>query len=153
MEQDVAQGLSIDGLTWTAKKTVSDDRGAVKLMLKDGQFDFPVGEIYFSIVKPGIVKGWKYHREMVQRLTVPLGTVQFVFVDQREGSPTNGAVCEVTCGEESYGLITVPARIWYSFRGEGKSPAVIANAASIPRKVGESEVIDTAKFEYYHWKF
>jgi dTDP-4-dehydrorhamnose 3,5-epimerase len=148
---DVAKPLMLEGLTWTPKKVMADDRGSVKLMLKEGEFDFPIGEIYFSTINPGVVKGWKLHKVMWQRYVVPVGDVKFVFVDQRPHSSTFGKTCEFESGLENYGLITVPPGLWYSFKCQSIIPAVIANAASIPRQAGESDSMELTMFEYYRW--
>lgn len=151
LEYDLARSLNLEGLSWAPKKVMADDRGSVKLMLKEGQFDFPVGEIYLSTVNPGVVKGWKLHKEMWQRYVVPVGEIKFVFVDRRPQSSTYGKICELETGLENYGLITVPPGLWYSFKCESVTPAVIVNAASIPHKAGETDSIDLMMFEYYRW--
>ena len=33
---------------------------------------------YFSVVNPGVVKGWKLHKKMTCNLIVPIGTIKFV---------------------------------------------------------------------------
>ncbi len=151
VKYDAAQTTSIDGLTWTPKRISSDDRGAVFLMLKDGQFEFPVGEIYFSQVAAGKIKGWKLHQEMWQRFAVPVGSVKFVIVDERPSSSTRGIVYEVETGVQNYGVLTVPPGVFYSFKGLTDSHSLIVNAASIPRRVGESESIALDSFSKFQW--
>ncbi len=151
MQFDIPQPTPIDGLTWTPKRVISDDRGAVLLMLKDDQFEFPVGEIYFSIVNPNIIKGWKLHTEMRQRFAVPIGDIQFVFVDTRPNSKSKGGVFSIELNDRNYGVLTLPAGIWYSFKGKGDSPALIVNAASISRKDRELLTKDLDSFVDYKW--
>lgn len=152
MEFDQPIKTKIQGLTWTPKRVVRDDRGAVFLMLKDGQFEFPVGEIYFSQVNPDVIKGWKLHSQMLQRFAVPVGAVKFVFVDLRENSSTFGAIEEMISGESRYGLISVPSGVWYSFKGMAATPSLIINAASMPRVEGEASLIDMPHFKHFKWQ-
>lgn len=152
MEYDIPQATGIDGLTWTPKKVISDARGAVMHMLKEGQFDFPVGEIYFSLVKPGVVKGWKLHKEMWQRFAVPLGRVQFVFVDQRTQSKSKDKVVSLSVGPENFGVITGPPGVWYSFKNTVDGDALIVNAPSIAFKPHESVTEDLETFRFHDWQ-
>lgn len=151
MKFDIPHQTPIEGLTWTPKRIISDERGAVLLMLKDEQFEFPVGEIYFSLVKPNVVKGWKLHTEMRQRFAVPVGQVKFVFVDDREHSKSKGVVFSMELGVANYGVLTLPNGLWYSFKGEGDSTSLIANAASMSRKEGELIAKDLDSFSGYKW--
>ena len=151
MEFDIIQTTCISGMTWTPKRIIADDRGAVLLMLKDRQFEFEVGEIYFSIVKPGKIKGWKFHREMWQRFAVPVGWVKIVAVDLRNNSSSEGKICEIEIGAANYGVITIPAGLWYSFKCISEGPSLIVNAASISRKTNESESVELADFRHYSW--
>ena len=48
------------------------------------------GEIYFSTVYPGAIKGWHMHKEMTLNYAVVLGMIKLVLYDEREGSPTKG---------------------------------------------------------------
>ncbi|MGH7330833.1 MAG: hypothetical protein ACREJX_20990, partial [Polyangiaceae bacterium] len=56
----------IDGVIISPRKIIPDDRGKVLHMLKRTDPEFQAfGEIYFSTIYPGVVKGWHLHREMV----------------------------------------------------------------------------------------
>ena len=151
---DEAQPTSIEGLTVARKRVFADQRGAVMHMLKGNQFEFPVGEIYFSLVHTGQIKGWKCHKEMWQRFTVPVGVITFVFVDKRPGSSTIGKSCVQTLSNNNHGVITVPPGIWYSFKAEeqdGIKTSLIANAASIPATPNESITSSFDEFDFKYW--
>src|SRR5690606_30312023 len=125
----------IEGLFVVRKKVIRDHRGSVMHMLRDDltYFDGQAGEIYFSTVAPGVVKGWKKHRLMHQRFTVPSGKIRFVFIDEREASPTKGEVYSITLHPEDHRLLLVPNELWYAFRGESSdAESVICNCASMP---------------------
>lgn len=112
---------------------IPDERGKVMHMLRrdDPWFD-SFGEIYFSIVYPGAIKGWHLHKRMVLNYAVVSGMIKLILYDEREESPTRGELQEVFTGEDNYALITVPPGIWNGFKGIGVKPAIVANCATIP---------------------
>src|SRR5262249_59041223 len=56
----------IDGVVVQSLRRIADERGSVLHMLKAGDAWFPgFGEIYFSTVYPGVVKGWHLHQRMI----------------------------------------------------------------------------------------
>ena len=80
------------------------------------------GEIYFSTVYPGVVKGWHIHKRMTLNYAVPVGMVKLVCYDDRADSPTRGEVQELHVGELNYALVTIPPLVWNGFKGEGTAP-------------------------------
>jgi dTDP-4-dehydrorhamnose 3,5-epimerase len=133
----------IDGLRITPLRRIADERGAVLHMLRadDEVFD-RFGEIYFSLVYPGVVKGWHRHKVMTLNYAVPVGMVKMVLYDDREGSPTAGNVVELHVGELNYVLVTVPPLVWNGFKGEGGTSALVANCSTIPHDPDEIDRVD-----------
>ena len=133
----------IQGLTVTPLRRIADERGAVFHMLRD---DSPVferfGEIYFSTVYPGVIKGWHLHREMTLNYAVPIGMVKLVCYDDRPDSPTRGALSELHVGELNYCLVTIPPLVWNGFKGEGASTALVANCSTVHHSPDEIERLD-----------
>jgi dTDP-4-dehydrorhamnose 3,5-epimerase len=127
----------------TPLRRIPDERGAVFHMLRE---DSPVferfGEIYFSTVYPGVVKGWHIHKRMTLNYAVPSGMVKLVCFDDREGSPTRGVVQELHVGELNYVLVTIPPLVWNGFKGEGTAPALVANCATIGHDPDEIDRLD-----------
>ena len=127
----------------TPLRRIPDERGAVFHMLRE---DSPVferfGEIYFSLVYPGVVKGWHRHSRMTLNYAVPVGMVKLVCYDDRPDSPTSGVVQELHVGELDYALVTIPPLVWNGFKGEGADPALVANCATIPHDPDEIERLD-----------
>jgi dTDP-4-dehydrorhamnose 3,5-epimerase len=130
----------IQGLTVTPLRRIPDERGTIFHMLRE---DTPVferfGEIYFSLVYPGVIKAWHIHRLMTLNYAVPVGMVKLVCYDDREDSPTRGALQEMHIGEHNYVLVTIPPLVWNGFKGEGTRPALIANCATLPHDPEEIE--------------
>ena len=127
----------------TPLRRIPDERGAVFHMLRE---DSPVferfGEIYFSTVYPGVVKGWHIHKRMTLNYAVPVGMIKLVCYDDRDDSPTRGELQEIHVGELNYALVTVPPLVWNGFKGEGSDPALVANCATIPHDPDEIERLD-----------
>ena len=144
----------IDGVSLVKLKVIEDQRGAVLHMLRsDSQLFDEFGEIYFSQINPGIVKAWKRHQSMTQKITVPMGLVKFVVYDDRLESPTRGNVVEYTLGRpDSYNLLIIPPRLWYGFKGISREPSLVANCPNIPHDPGESENVSLENFQLkYTW--
>ena len=133
----------IHDLKVTPLRRIPDERGAVLHMLRE---DSPVfehfGEIYFSTVYPGVVKGWHIHKRMTLNYAVPAGMVKLVCYDDRAESPTRGVVQELHVGELNYVLVTIPPLIWNGFKAEGTEPALVANCATMPHDPEEIERVD-----------
>jgi dTDP-4-dehydrorhamnose 3,5-epimerase len=69
------------------------------------------GEVYFSVVWPGAIKGWHLHRRMVIHYAVPYGRIKLVLFDPRPDSPTRGMVQELFIGQDNYALVQVPVGV------------------------------------------
>ena len=133
----------IEGLRTRPLRRIPDERGAVFHMLREDTDGFErFGEIYFSSVYPGVVKGWHLHHEMTLNYAVPVGMVKLVCYDDREGSPTRGNLAEIFTGELDYQLVTIPPLVWNGFKGMGTTPALVANCATIPHRPGEIDRLD-----------
>jgi len=133
MSEAAVAGVVVRPLT-----VLADDRGAVLHMLRaDAPHFTRFGEIYFSVINPGVVKAWRRHREMVLNYAVPRGRIRVVVYDSRAASPTRGAVMEIDTGEADYSLITIPAGTWNGFTGLGDVPSLVANCATLPHDPSE----------------
>ncbi len=130
----------IDGVVVTPLKQMCDERGKVMHMLRsDGQVFKGFGEIYFSCIYPGAIKGWHIHQKMVLNYAVPHGRIKFVLYDDRPQSQTRGEVMEIFMGPDNYCLVTVPPLVWNGFKGIGTEMAIVANCASISHDPQEIE--------------
>jgi len=134
----------IDGVIISPLKQILDERGKVMHMLRDDSEGFVgFGEIYFSVIYPGVVKGWHMHKTMTLNYAVPHGNVKVVLYDDRQGSSTKGEVEEIFLGPDNYCRVTVPPMIWNGFKGVGDETSIVANCASIAHNdPGEHERMD-----------
>ena len=144
----------IHDLRITPLRRIPDERGAILHMLREDAPAFErFGEIYFSLVYPGVVKGWHIHRRMTLNYAVPVGMVKLVCYDDREGSPSRGALQELHVGELNYVLVTIPPRIWNGFKGAGATQALVANCATEPHDPQEIDRLDPTNDRIpYDWE-
>ena len=143
----------IDGVAVRPLRRIPDERGTVLHMLwaDDPHFD-SFGEIYFSQVYPGVVKGWHLHRRMTLNYAVVTGMIKLVLYDDRPQSPTRNELMELFIGDEQYALVTVPPLVWNGFKGIGTGPAIVANCATEPHDPAEIERLDPASPRIpYRW--
>lgn len=133
----------IDGVKIRPLRQIVDERGKIMHMVRSDAADFTgFGEIYFSTVWPGAIKGWHIHKRMVLNYAVPSGNIKMVLFDDRKSSPTYGELQEVFLGPDNYCLVTVPEMVWNGFKGIGTQQALVANCASIPHDPDEIERLD-----------
>jgi len=133
-----AAGTAIDGVRVQPLTRIPDERGVILHMLRrDDPWFSQFGEIYFSMVYPGVVKGWHLHKRMTLNYAVPAGMIKLALYDDRDGSPTRGAVMELFVGDANYSLVTVPPGVWNGFKGIGSVPALVANCATEPHDPDE----------------
>lgn len=134
---------AIEGVLVHPLRQMPDERGRVMHMLKASDPHFlGFGEIYFSVVYPGVVKGWHLHTRMVLNYAVPHGRIKMVLYDAREGSPTRGGLQEIFLGHDHYCLVQVPAGVWNGFKGIGVEPALVANCSTIEHDPDEIRRMD-----------
>lgn len=133
----------IKGVKVAPLKQFPDERGKVMHMVRaDAEGFHEFGEIYFSCIYPGAIKGWHIHKRMVLNYAVPHGNIKFVLYDSRADSPTKGEIQEFFLGPDNYLLVTVPPMIWNGFKGIGSGMAIVANCASIAHDPSEIERLD-----------
>ena len=144
----------IEGVQIRPLKQIPDERGKVMHMLCcDAPWFEKFGEIYFSVVYPGVIKGWHLHRRMTLNYAVVSGMVKLVLYDDREGSSTRGELVEIFAGEDNYALITIPPGLWNGLKGMGAKPAIVANCATEPHDPEEIIRLDPFSEEIpYNWE-
>lgn len=122
---------------------IPDERGTVMHMLKRTDPHFlEFGEIYFSTVYPGAIKGWHLHRLMTLNYACIHGRIKLVLYDDREESRTRGELMELFLGPDDYSLVRVPPGVWNGFKGMGDGYSIVANCASHPHDPSMSVRLD-----------
>lgn len=133
----------IDGVLIKPLKKIPDERGTIMHMLRCDSPEFEeFGEIYFSTVYPGAIKGWHIHKEMTLNYAVVSGMIKLVLYDDRPASKTKGELQEIFLGGENYALVKIPPMVWNGFKGMGTETAIVANCSSVPHSPGEIDRMD-----------
>jgi dTDP-4-dehydrorhamnose 3,5-epimerase len=136
-------GPMLEGVRLFPLLRIPDERGVVMRMLRADDPHFTeFGEIYFSIIYPGVIKGWHLHSRMTINYAVVDGNIKLVLFDQRPDSPTRNQIQEIVFGQIDYQLVRVPPGVVNGFTAVGGTRAIVANCASIPHDPGEITRID-----------
>jgi len=136
-------GSGIDGVQVIPLRRIPDERGTIFHMLRRTDPHFKeFGEIYFSSIYPGVIKGWHRHREMTLHYACIHGRIKLVLYDDRAASPTRGNLLEVFIGEDNYSLVIIPPEVWNGFKGMSAPFALVANCATHPHDPARSERMD-----------
>ncbi len=127
----------IEGVKHIPLKRIADERGTVMHMLRRTDPHFiEFGEIYFSTIYAGVVKGWHKHREMSLCYACVSGRIKLVVHDDRDASPTKGETNELFLGPDNYALVIIPPEVWNGFKG--MTDAIVANCCTHPHDPSRS---------------
>lgn len=130
----------IDGMQVVPLRRIPDERGTVMHMLRSTDKHFlQFGEIYFSTVYRGAIKGWHRHRDVTLNYACVFGRVKLVLFDDRESSPSRGQVEEIFLGPDNYSLVVIPPGLWNGFKGMSDPFAIVANCATLPHDPARAE--------------
>jgi dTDP-4-dehydrorhamnose 3,5-epimerase len=133
---------TIDGVCIKSLQKIPDERGSIYHMLRSDDALFEkFGEIYFSVIYPGVIKAWHLHKQMVLNYAVIQGMIKLVLFDDRASSPTRGNIVELFIGDENYCLVKIPPGIWNGFKCISTKSAIVANCATLPHDPQEIERI------------
>lgn len=134
-------------------KRIPDERGTIMHFMRATDPHFQqFGEIYFSTIYPGIVKGWHRHREMTLNYVCVSGRIKLVVYDERENSPTKGELQEIFLGPDNYSLVIIPPEVWNGFKGMSDPQAIVANCCTHVHDPSRSDRLDPFENHIpYNW--
>jgi dTDP-4-dehydrorhamnose 3,5-epimerase len=111
------------------------------------------GEVYFSSIKPNVIKGWNFHMRADMNMVCIVGTIQLVLYDHRTNSASARKIQEIIIGEHDYRLIHIPHGVAFSWKALDGHGAVIASCATLPYDPEELTKINLASGGIpYQWK-
>lgn len=144
----------IAGVQVIPLKRIPDERGTVYHMLKRTDPHFiEFGEIYFSTVYPGVVKGWHLHRAMTLNYACIQGRIKLVIYDDRPDSPTRGELTELFLGPDNYSLVVIPPNLWNGFKAMGEETAIVADCITEPYDEAQAVRLDPTNGHIpYDWR-
>jgi dTDP-4-dehydrorhamnose 3,5-epimerase len=145
--------MEIEGLQVIPLRRIPDERGTIMHMLRRTDPHFiEFGEIYFSTVYRDVVKGWHRHRDMTLNYACVFGRVKVVVYDDREESPTRGALREIFLGPDNHSLVIIPPELWNGFKGLSNPFSIVANCCTHPHDPARSDRLDPLENEIpYDW--
>ena len=135
--------ISVDHIRVTSLKRIALTGGDVLHGIKCSDPEFVgFGEAYFSQIEKDAVKAWKRHLRMTLNLVVPVGAVQFVFIDDE------GRKREEVVGLHRYVRLTVPPGLWFGFRGLAAPYSLLMNIADIAHDPDEIERKEPSEMQF-----
>jgi len=118
----------IEGVKVKDLKVIPDERGLLMEMWRSDDSDFErFGQTYVTMVYPGVVKAWHYHKKQTDHFVCVGGMAKVVLHDSREDSPTNGETNEFVIGWQRQRMIIIPEGVYHGFTTVGAEPAYIVN--------------------------
>ena len=140
---DINLTENIDGVILTSLGIIEVEGGNVLHAMKQEDNGFNgFGEAYFSLIDIDAIKAWKRHLRMTLNIMVPLGAVQFVFINDQ------GVMREEVIGLDRYIRLTIPPGIWFGFRGLVAPYSLLMNIADIPHDPAEIERKELGAFKF-----
>ena len=132
----------LNNVTTKQLSIIKTSSGSIMHALKSNERDYKgFGEIYFSQVNSGEIRGWKKHKIMHSNLIVPYGKMKIVTYDGIEFK-------EHTLSKKNYIRLSIPAKIIYGFQCISETFALLVNIASIPHDINEVEEIKLDELNY-----
>lgn len=145
----------IDGVIIKQLRKIPDERGMIMKMQESTDNEFVgFGEIYFSTVFPGVIKGWHLHKDTTLNYAVISGMIKLVLYDDRQNSRSKGELMEIFIGDNNYCLVQIPPKVWNGFKGLGEKEAIVADLTDLPHNPDDMERLDPIKNDIinYNWE-
>ena len=145
--------ITIGGVRIVPLRRIPDERGTIFHMLRRDEPHFlEFGEIYFTSIYRGVIKGWHRHADMTLNYACPSGRVKLVLYDDRAGSSTRGNLMERFLGPDDYSLVVIPPLVWNGMKGMD-DVSLVANCATHPHDPARTERLDPDTEEIpYDWE-
>lgn len=122
----------IEGVKTISLKIIPDERGAIMHGVRKDNILNDFGEVYFSKIYYGAIKGWHVHETLILNYICIYGQVKLVLHDLRENSTTKGETQEIFMGMDNYCLVHIPAGIANGTKGLWMPYSIVCNVASEP---------------------
>lgn len=122
----------IEGVKIVPLKIIPDERGAIMHGVRSDNILNEFGEVYFSKIYDGAIKGWHVHETLILNYICVYGQVKLVLYDMRENSPTKGELQEIFMGIDNYCLVHIPPGIANGTKSLWSPYSIVANVASEP---------------------
>jgi len=123
----------IAGVRTKSLKWLRDDRGQLMEILRCNDEIFRgFGQVYVTTCKPGVVKGWHYHKLQDDSFIPLAGTLRVGLYDAREDSPTFGMAEEYILSPEDPLIVQIPRGVLHGFECISDHEAMVLNVPNMP---------------------
>lgn len=122
------------GMSFRPTPIQLDDRGKLVEMY-DPRWNWhpdPLVYVYYSTLRPNVVKGWALHETHEDRYFVVSGHMELVTYDIREDSPTYKQVHRITLSGDTPGILNIPIHVWHADVNVGDTEVFLANMPTLP---------------------
>lgn len=127
----------IEGVKVKDLNVIPDDRGFLMEILRSDDPDFDrFGQVYMTVVYPGVVKAWHMHKKQTDYFACVQGMAKVALYDGREESPTRGETNTFVIGWQRQRMVVIPPGVYHGFTAVGGEAAAIVN---IPTELYDRE--------------
>ena len=136
--------MILHGVEITQLRTIPDDRGYIKHILKKSELDDAesFGEVYLACIFPNVVKGWHLHTYQTQNYVCLKGNIKLVMYDKRSESPTYQQLQEIYLGELNHIRVKIPFGICNGYIATGNQEAWVLNVSDLEHSPTEMKRIE-----------
>tara|TARA_Y100000992_G_C21045402_1_gene386957 strand:+ start:232 stop:621 length:390 start_codon:yes stop_codon:yes gene_type:complete len=114
------------------KKIKTKEGDIIKYLDKGKKYFNKFGEIYFSKINKGYIKGWNLHKKTKCYITVPYGSVTFVLKDLKMIKSKRFEI-----KDSRPELLIIPKNIWFKFFTKKKF-SIVMNLIEIKHNKNET---------------
>lgn len=113
------------------RKVIRGPQGGVFRMLRADDPEFSqFGEIYFSLVEKGVVRGWYWHERSTLNYMLLKGELSLAFAHEASDLSMPARWHRLHLKALDGKLVQIPPRTWYAFAAGGPDSALLANCAT-----------------------
>lgn len=124
--------MNVNGIKIEKLKVIKNQDGDIlKFLSKKSKFFNNFGEIYFSKIFKGKIKGWNYHKTNTCIICVPNGKVKFIFKFKNKNK-------SIIISDKNKKILIIYPKTWFSFSAVNET-SLIANV--INRIHSKDEII------------
>jgi len=110
-----------------------DGRGKLlEILRRDDSLFNGFGQVYITTLKPGIIKGWHFHKEQTDNICCVEGRIKLVLYDARENKSSYQKLAEFLMGEENPVLVQIPKEVCHALQCLGEKEAIVLNIPDLP---------------------
>ena len=112
--------MNVNGIKIEKLKVIKNQDGDIlKFLSKKSKFFNNFGEIYFSKIFKGKIKGWNYHKTNTCIICVPNGKVKFIFKFKNRNK-------SIIISDKNKKILIIYPKTWFSFSAVDET-SLIAN--------------------------